>query len=62
MSFAYALITALLTTALGLVVFVLGQFALKLIVEPIQEQRRAVGNYTGVNFRCDHRVRALRSC
>jgi len=44
MSFIDAIVTAGLTTALGLFAFVLGQFALKLVVEPIQEQKRVVGN------------------
>ena len=35
--------TALITAALGFVFFVVGQFALKLFVEPIQEQARIVG-------------------
>ena len=44
MGFTDSIVTAGLTTALGLVAFVLGQFALKLVVEPIQEQKRLVGN------------------
>jgi hypothetical protein len=43
MSFTDSIVTAGLTTLLGLVAFVLGQFALKLLVEPIQEQARIVG-------------------
>ncbi len=43
MSFTDSIVTAGLTTLLGLVAFVLGQFALKLIVEPTQEQARIVG-------------------
>jgi len=46
MSFTDSIVTAGLTTALGLFAFVLGQFALKLIVEPIQEQARIVGEVT----------------
>jgi hypothetical protein len=46
MSLGTSLVTAGLTTALGFVAFVLGQFALKLFVDPIQEQARAVGNVT----------------
>jgi hypothetical protein len=38
-----ALVTAGWTTMFGFIAFVLGQFALKLVVEPIQEQRRLVG-------------------
>jgi hypothetical protein len=38
--------TALITAALGFVFFVVGQFALKLFVEPIQEQARIVGEVT----------------
>jgi hypothetical protein len=37
-------VIALFTTAFGFVAFVLGQLALKLIVDPIQEQARVVGN------------------
>lgn len=44
MSLTDSIVTAGLTTGLGLIAFVLGQFALKLIVEPIQEQKRVVGN------------------
>jgi hypothetical protein len=44
MSFTDSIVTAGLTTALGLFAFVLGQFALKLVVEPIQEQKRVVGS------------------
>ena len=44
MSFTESIVTAGLTTGLGLIAFVLGQFALKLVVEPIQEQKRAVGS------------------
>ena len=46
MSFTDSIVTAGLTTGLGFLAFVLGQFALKLVVEPIQEQWRAVGNVT----------------
>jgi hypothetical protein len=38
--------TALITAGLGFVAFVVGQFVLKLIVDPIQEQRRIVGEVT----------------
>jgi len=44
MSFTESIVTAGLTTGLGLIAFVLGQFAIKLVVEPIQEQKRVVGN------------------
>ena len=46
MSLSDSIVTAGLTTALGLFAFVLGQFALKPIVEPIQEQTRIVGEVT----------------
>jgi hypothetical protein len=46
MSLTDSIVTAGLTTALGLFAFVLGQFPLKLIVEPIQEQARIVGEVT----------------
>jgi len=39
-----ALVTAAFTAAFGVVVFVLGQFALKYVIEPIQEYRVTVGN------------------
>jgi len=42
-SYIDALVTAGFTTMLGFIAFVVGQFALKLVVEPIQEQRRLVG-------------------
>ena len=38
-----SLLTAGLTTLLGVVVFVFGQWVLKIYIEPIQEQRRIVG-------------------
>jgi hypothetical protein len=40
---AVPMLTAGLTTLLGLLVFVAGQIALKLVIEPIQEQRRVIG-------------------
>ncbi len=43
MSFYYSLVTALLTTTLGLGVFLIGQVVLKLVIEPIQEQRKIIG-------------------
>jgi hypothetical protein len=43
MSLIDAIVTAGLTTGLGLLAFVAGQFALKLVVEPIQQEWRAVG-------------------
>ena len=46
MSFGASLVTAGLTTMLGFFAFVLGQLALKLVVEPIQEQARLVGKVT----------------
>ncbi len=44
MTLVDAIVTAGLTTGLGFFAFVLGQVALKLVVEPIQEQARAVGD------------------
>jgi hypothetical protein len=37
------LLTAGITVALGFFVFVLGQFTLRLCIEPIQEQKRVIG-------------------
>jgi|SRR5215208_2503471 len=42
-SITTSLLTAGFTALLGLAVFVAGQFALKLFVEPIQAQKRAIG-------------------
>jgi len=44
MSLTDSRVTAGLTAGLGFLAFVLGQLALKLVVEPMQEQWRAVGN------------------
>jgi hypothetical protein len=41
-----SLLTAGITALLGFVVFVGGQLALKLFVEPIQDQRRVIGRIT----------------
>jgi hypothetical protein len=38
-----SVVTALITAGLGFVAFVAGQFVLKLVVDPIQEQTRIVG-------------------
>jgi hypothetical protein len=46
MNWADVFVTAGATAGLGFIAFVLGQFALKLIVEPIQEQARIVGEVT----------------
>jgi hypothetical protein len=48
MNWADVFVTAGATAGLGFIAFVLGQFALKLIVEPIQEQARIVGEVTHV--------------
>src|SRR3712207_4409551 len=45
--FSTSVVTALLTAALG---FVVGQFVLKLLVDPIQEQRRIVGRVAHALF------------
>ncbi len=42
----YSLLTAVFTASLAAVVFVFGQFLLKLVIEPIQEQYRAIGGIT----------------
>src|SRR5215208_4694503 len=42
-SITTSLLTAGFTALLGLAVFVAGQFALKLFVEPIQAQKRVIG-------------------
>lgn len=41
-----SLLTAAFTALLGAIVFVVGQFLLKLVVEPVQEQRRTKGEVT----------------
>lgn len=41
-----SLLTAAFTALLGAVVFVVGQFLLKLVVEPVQEQHRSIGGIT----------------
>ncbi len=41
-----SLFTAALTALLGIVVFVLGQIAVKFILDPIQEQARTIGEVT----------------
>jgi len=41
-----AVLTAAITVIVGVVVFVLGQLAQKLLIEPIQEQKRTIGKVT----------------
>lgn len=40
------ILTAVFTASLAAVVFVFGQFLLKLVIEPVQEQYRAIGGIT----------------
>ncbi len=42
-SLSTALATAGITALFGIIVFVLGQFIVKLVIDPLQEQARAIG-------------------